>query len=44
LAKSKYLPAMVGPKAVEVMARIKGAFDPQGRLNPGKIFWRGVQG
>lgn len=43
LAKSKYLPAMVGPKAVEMMARIKGAFDPQGRLNPGKIFWRGAQ-
>ncbi|MCL5965701.1 MAG: FAD-binding protein [Deltaproteobacteria bacterium] len=38
LAKSKYLPAMVGPKAVEVMARIKGAFDPEGRLNPGKVF------
>jgi glycolate oxidase len=44
LAKSKYLTAMVGPKAVEVMAQIKGAFDPQGRLNPGKIFWRGAQG
>ena len=38
MAKSKYLPMMVGPKAVEVMARIKGVFDPQGRLNPGKIF------
>ncbi len=42
LAKSKYLPAMVGPKAVEMMARIKGAFDPEGRLNPGKIFWKGA--
>jgi glycolate oxidase len=38
MAKSKYLPMMVGPKAVDVMARIKGVFDPQGRLNPGKIF------
>jgi len=38
MAKSKYLPMMVGPKAVEVMARIKGVFDPQGRMNPGKIF------
>ncbi len=38
MAKSKYLPMMVGSKAVEVMARIKGVFDPQGRLNPGKIF------
>jgi len=38
LSKSKYLPAMVGPKAIEVMKRIKAAFDPEGRLNPGKIF------
>lgn len=38
LSKSKYLPAMVGPKAIEVMKRIKETFDPQGRLNPGKIF------
>jgi glycolate oxidase len=37
VAKSKYLPQMVGPKAVEVMKRIKAAFDPEGRLNPGKI-------
>ncbi|MDD3472995.1 MAG: FAD-linked oxidase C-terminal domain-containing protein [Syntrophaceae bacterium] len=39
-AKSKYLPAMVGPKAIEVMKRIKAAFDPENRLNPGKIFPR----
>ncbi len=38
MAKSKYLPLMVGPKAIEVMSRIKGVFDPQRRLNPGKIF------
>lgn len=38
LSKSKYLPAMVGPKAIEVMKMIKGVFDPEGRLNPGKIF------
>lgn len=38
LAKSKYLPLMVGPKAVGMMARIKSSFDPEGRLNPGKIF------
>jgi glycolate oxidase len=38
IAKSKYLPRMVGSKALEVMKRIKAAFDPAGRLNPGKIF------
>ncbi len=38
ITKAKYLPKMVGPKAVEMMRRIKKAFDPEGRLNPGKIF------
>ncbi|MBI5572068.1 MAG: FAD-binding protein [Desulfomonile tiedjei] len=38
ITKSKYLPQLVGPKAIEVMKRIKAAFDPEGRLNPGKIF------
>ena len=43
VAKSKYLPRMVGPKALEVMKRIKTAFDPEGRLNPGKIFPRDAE-
>ncbi len=38
ISKAKYLPRMVGPMAIEVMKRIKKAFDPEGRLNPGKIF------
>jgi glycolate oxidase len=38
VAKSKYLPRMVGPKAIELMRKIKACFDPTGRLNPGKIF------
>ncbi len=38
LSKAKYLPKMVGPRAVELMKKIKGVFDPDGRLNPGKIF------
>jgi len=38
ITKRKYLSRMVGPKAIEVMKRIKDAFDPEGRLNPGKIF------
>ena len=42
ITKSKYLPQMVGPKAIEVMKRIKKAFDPEGRLNPGKIFLEAI--
>lgn len=36
--KSKYLPLMVGDTGIQVMRRIKKIFDPQGVLNPGKIF------
>jgi glycolate oxidase len=38
ITKAKYLPRMVGPKAIEVMKKIKQVFDPEGRLNPGKVF------
>jgi len=38
IAKKAYLAKQVGPAGVEVMRRIKNSFDPQGILNPGKIF------
>jgi len=36
--KSKYLPMMVGQTGMQVMRRVKEIFDPNGVLNPGKIF------
>lgn len=39
LAKKDYLARQVGPGGVAVMKRIKHAFDPDGILNPGKIFF-----
>jgi glycolate oxidase len=38
IAKKEYLARQIGPGGVAVMKRIKQAFDPQGILNPGKIF------
>jgi glycolate oxidase len=38
LAKKDYLARQVGPGGVRVMRRIKQAFDPEGTLNPAKIF------
>ncbi|MDA3903246.1 MAG: FAD-binding protein [Desulfuromusa sp.] len=39
IAKKDYLARQVGPGGVAVMKRIKNAFDPDGILNPGKIFF-----
>ena len=39
LAKKDYLARQVGPGGIAVMKRIKHAFDPDGILNPGKIFF-----
>ncbi|NLN83717.1 MAG: FAD-binding oxidoreductase [Firmicutes bacterium] len=36
--KKEYLPLLAGPEAVELMRGIKAVFDPNGILNPGKIF------
>ncbi len=39
IAKRDYLSRQIGPGGVAVMKRIKNAFDPDGILNPGKIFF-----
>lgn len=36
--KIKYLPMEHGPEAMAIMVAIKRAMDPQGIMNPGKIF------
>ena len=38
LAKKPYLPGALGPVGMELMRRVKDSFDPNGILNPGKIF------
>ena len=37
-AKAKYLPLELDPETIALMKRVKAAFDPEGLLNPGKIF------
>src|SRR5215210_4724187 len=36
--KAPYLPMALGPDTIEAMRRVKRALDPQGILNPGKVF------
>ena len=38
LTKAPYLSLELTPPALELMARLKKSFDPNGILNPGKIF------
>ncbi|MCX5837780.1 MAG: FAD-binding protein [Deltaproteobacteria bacterium] len=42
IAKKGYLLRQFGEGGIGVMRRIKDAFDPAGRLNPGKIFLEGA--
>ena len=39
--KAKYLPIELDAPTIEAMKRVKRAFDPEGLLNPGKIFPEG---
>ncbi len=38
MMKRKYLPLELSPESIRLQRRIKGLFDPQGILNPGKVF------
>ena len=44
-AKAPYLPLELSADEIALMKRVKAAFDPNGILNPGKIFpsWRDLQ-
>jgi FAD/FMN-containing dehydrogenase len=37
-SKAPYLPLEISPPTIDLMKRVKQAFDPNGILNPGKIF------
>ena len=36
-AKGEFLPVMFGPELMEAFRRFKRAWDPEGRMNPGKL-------
>jgi glycolate oxidase len=36
--KSQYMPSMFAAEDLALMQRVRGAFDPQGLCNPGKVF------
>ena len=44
MEKRDYLPAMYAPGEIAAMLEVKQVFDPQNRLNPGKIFPPDFQG
>jgi FAD/FMN-containing dehydrogenase len=38
IEKREYMPWLFAPQDLDAMKRVKAAFDPEGRLNPNKIF------
>ena len=38
MEKRDYLPAMFPPEEIACLKRVRGAFDPKGISNPGKMF------
>jgi glycolate oxidase len=38
IAKKKFLPGAIGDNSLGLMRQLKRALDPDGILNPGKIF------
>jgi glycolate oxidase len=38
LAKKRFLQGAIGEDSLELMRQLKRAWDPEGLLNPGKIF------
>jgi len=43
LSKARYLGLELAPETIDLMRRVKTAFDPHGILNPGKIFPEGSE-
>ncbi len=35
--KQKYMPLVFSPQELELLRKVKGVFDPEGRCNPGKV-------
>ncbi len=38
IARTEYMDEHIGPELIDVMRQIKGHFDPQSIMNPGKLF------
>ena len=38
MEKNELMPLLFAPDDLELMQRVRAAFNPSGRLNPGKVF------